>query len=126
MAYLRRELPPVATLCLIGVLCAGIWGMHQQVEGLKHEAAQLRQARDAARLALDNQQRTLRFFDTLSKAAIDDKQRNTRRSEAERAASRADLAAVPAAHVVVPAAVADRVRAAADEIRAGSTAAAAR
>ncbi|EIB2628977.1 hypothetical protein KFL82_004944, partial [Salmonella enterica] len=82
--------------------------------------------RDEARRILNNQQRTMQFFNTLSKAATDEKQRNTQQSDTVRAEIRPALAAEPAARVVVPAVAADRVRAAVSEIRTGAAGAAPR
>ncbi|ECX5959788.1 hypothetical protein AHR84_03170 [Salmonella enterica subsp. enterica serovar Newport] len=117
MAGLRDEL-----LMLIVMIClaVGVWVERQQVKRLQTDNATLTQQRDEARLILNNQQYTMQFFNTLSKAAIDEKQRNTQASEAVRAEIRPVLAAEPAARVVVPAAAADRVRAAVSEIRAGA------
>ncbi|EFR0611672.1 hypothetical protein HZM15_000463 [Salmonella enterica] len=117
MAGLRDEL-----LMLIVMIClaVGVWVERQQVKRLQTDNATLTQQRDEARRILNNQQHTMQFFNTLSKAATDEKQRNTRASEAVRAEIRPVLAAEPAARVVVPAAATDRVRAAVSEIRAGA------
>ncbi|EBH6704355.1 hypothetical protein ACI5M0_002877 [Salmonella enterica subsp. enterica serovar Infantis] len=117
MAGLRDEL-----LMLIVMIClaVGVWVERQQVKRLQTDNATLTQQRDEARRILNNQQHTMQFFNTLSKAATDEKQRNTRASEAVRAEIRPVLAAEPAARVVVPAVAADRVRAAVSEIRAGA------
>ncbi|EFB0063001.1 hypothetical protein HGJ14_002154 [Salmonella enterica] len=117
MAGLRDEL-----LMLIVMIClaVGVWVERQQVKRLQTDNATLTQQRDEARLILNNQQYTMQFFNTLSKAAIDEKQRNTQASEAVRAEIRPVLAAEPAARVVVPAVAADRVRAAVSEIRTGA------
>lgn len=124
MAGLKDELPVVAVVVIC--LAVGVWAERQQVERLQTDNATLRQQRDEARRILNNQQYTMQFFNTLSKAATDEKQRNTQASEAVRAEIRPVLAAEPAARVAVPAPVADRVRAAVSEIRAGAAGAASR
>ncbi|EBR1859467.1 hypothetical protein C3509_14145 [Salmonella enterica] len=123
MAGLRDEL-----LMLIVVIClaVGVWAERQQVKRLQTDNATLTQQRDEARRILNNQQRTMQFFNTLSKAATDEKQRNTQQSNTVRAEIRPALAAEPAARVVVPAVAADRVRAAVSEIRTGAAGAAPR
>ncbi|ECJ4780562.1 hypothetical protein DQT30_18715 [Salmonella enterica subsp. diarizonae] len=117
MAGLRDEL-----LMLIVMIClaVGVWVERQQVKRLQTDNATLTQQRDEARRILNNQQHTMQFFNTLSKAATDEKQRNTQQSETLRAEIRPVLAAEPAARVVVPATAADRVRAAVSEIRTGA------
>ncbi|EAN5774920.1 hypothetical protein EP561_14405 [Salmonella enterica] len=119
MAGLKNELPVVAVVVVI-CLVVGVWAERQQVKRLQADNDTLTQQRDEARLILNNQRRTMQFFNTLSKAATNEKQRNTQASEAVRAEIRPVLAAEPAARVVVPAAAADRVRAAVSEIRAGA------
>ncbi|EAT8443883.1 DUF2570 domain-containing protein [Salmonella enterica] len=126
MAGLRDELPVVAVVVVVICLAVGVWAERQQVEWLQTDNATLRQQRDEARRILNNQQYTMQFFNTLSKAATDEKQRNTQTSEAVRAEIRPVLAAEPAARVAVPAAAADRVRAAVSEIRAGAASSAPR
>ncbi|EHM8523679.1 DUF2570 family protein, partial [Salmonella enterica] len=112
MAGLRDELPGVAVVVVVICLAVGVWAERRQVERLRTDNATLTQQRDEARRILNNQQRTMQFFNTLSKAATDEKQRNTQQSETVRAEIRPVLAAEPAAGVVVPAVAADRVRAA--------------
>ncbi|EHF7549356.1 DUF2570 domain-containing protein [Salmonella enterica] len=126
MAGLRDDLPVVAVVVVVICLTVGVWAERQQVERLQTDNATLRQQRDEARRILNNQQYTMQFFNTLSKAATDEKQRNTQQSETVRAEIRPALAAEPAARVAVPAAAADRVRAAVSEIRAGAAGAAPR
>ncbi|EAO8813708.1 DUF2570 family protein [Salmonella enterica] len=126
MAGLKDELPVVAVVVVVICLAVGVWAERQQVERLQTDNATLRQQRDEARRILNNQQYTMQFFNTLSKAATDEKQRNTQASEAVRAEIRPVLAAEPAARVAVPAPVADRVRTAVSEIRAGAAGAASR
>ncbi|EDR0060173.1 hypothetical protein RF04_004505 [Salmonella enterica subsp. houtenae] len=119
MAGLKNELPVVAVVVVI-CLVVGVWAERQQVKRLQADNDTLTQQRDEARLILNNQRRTMQFFNTLSKAATNEKQRNTQASEAVRAEIRPVLAAEPAARVVVPAVASDRVRAAVSEIRAGA------
>ncbi|EJS5187958.1 hypothetical protein NWX35_004476 [Salmonella enterica] len=126
MAGLKDELPGVAVVVVVICLAVGVWAERRQVERLRTDNATLRLQRDEARRILNNQQRTMQFFNTLSKAATDEKQRNTQQSETVRAEIRPVLAAEPAARVVVPAVAADRVRAVVSEIRAGATGAAPR
>ncbi|ELC4840722.1 hypothetical protein U3D69_004002 [Salmonella enterica] len=126
MAGLKDELPGVAVVVVVICLAVGVWAERRQVERLRTDNATLTQQRDEARRILNNQQRTMQFFNTLSKAATDEKQRNTQQSDTVRAEIRPALAAEPAARVVVPAVAADRVRAAVSEIRAGATGAAPR
>ncbi|EBO6107327.1 DUF2570 domain-containing protein [Salmonella enterica] len=126
MAGLRDELPGVAVVVVVICLAVGVWAERRQVERLRTDNATLTQQRDEARRILNNQQRTMQFFNTLSKAATDEKQRNTQQSETVRAEIRPVLAAEPAARVVVPAVAADRVRAAVSEIRTGAAGAAPR
>ncbi|EAU4679355.1 DUF2570 domain-containing protein [Salmonella enterica] len=126
MAGLKDELPVVAVVVVVICLAVGVWAERQQVERLRADNATLTQQRDEARRILNNQQRTMQFFNTLSKAATDEKQRNTQQSDTVRAEIRPVLAAEPAARVVVPAVAADRVRAAVSEIRAGAAGAAPR
>ncbi|EAM4396625.1 DUF2570 family protein [Salmonella enterica] len=126
MAGLKDELPGVAVVVVVICLAVGVWAERRQVERLRTDNATLTQQRDEARRILNNQQRTMQFFNTLSKAATDEKQRNTQQSDTVRAEIRPVLAAEPAARVVVPAVAADRVRAAVSEIRAGATCAAPR
>ncbi|EJF1568237.1 DUF2570 family protein [Salmonella enterica] len=126
MAGLRDDLPVVAVVVVVICLTVGVWAERQQVERLQTDNATLRQQRDEARRILNNQQYTMQFFNTLSKAATDEKQRNTQQSETVRAEIRPALAAEPAARVAVPAAAADRVRAAVSEIRTGAAGAAPR
>ncbi|EHE4644391.1 DUF2570 domain-containing protein [Salmonella enterica] len=126
MAGLKDELPVVAVVVVVICLAVGVWAERQQVERLQTDNATIRQQRDEARRILNNQQYTMQFFNTLSKAATDEKQRNTQASESVRAEIRPVLAAEPAARVAVPAPVADRVRAAVSEIRAGAAGAASR
>ncbi|EAY2233640.1 DUF2570 domain-containing protein [Salmonella enterica] len=126
MAGLKDELPVVAVVVVVICLAVGVWAERQQVERLQTDNATLRQQRDEARRILNNQQYTMQFFNTLSKAATDEKQRNTQASEVVRAEIRPVLAAEPAARVAVPAPVADRVRTAVSEIRAGAAGAASR
>lgn len=126
MAGLKDELPVVAVVVAVICLVVGVWAEHQQVKRLQTDNATLTQQRDQARRILNNQQRTMQFFNTLSKAATDEKQRNTQHSETVRAEIRPVLAAEPAARVAVPAAAADRVRAAVSEIRTGRPGSAAR
>ncbi|EIL6410470.1 DUF2570 family protein [Salmonella enterica] len=126
MAGLRDDLPVVAVVVVVICLTVWVWAERQQVERLQTDNATLRQQRDEARRILNNQQYTMQFFNTLSKAATDEKQRNTQQSETVRAEIRPALAAEPAARVAVPAAAADRVRAAVSEIRAGAAGAAPR
>ncbi|ECO0849956.1 DUF2570 family protein [Salmonella enterica subsp. enterica serovar Dublin] len=126
MAGLKDELPVVAVVVVVICLVVGVWAEHQQVKRLQTDNTTLTQQRDQARRILNNQQRTMQFFNTLSKAATDEKQRNTQHSETVRAEIRPVLAAEPAARVAVPAAAADRVRAAVSEIRTGVAGAAPR
>lgn len=126
MAGLKDELPGVAVVVVVICLAVGVWAERRQVERLRTDNATLTQQRDEARRILNNQQRTMQFFNTLSKAATDEKQRNTQQSETVRAEIRPVLAAEPAARVVVPAVAADRVRAAVSEIRTGAAGAAPR
>ncbi|HGK5379292.1 TPA: hypothetical protein ACJ284_002713 [Salmonella enterica subsp. enterica serovar Birkenhead] len=126
MADLKDELPVVAVVAVVICLAVGVWAERQQVERLQADNTTLTQQRDEARRILNNQQSTMQFFNTLSKAATDEKQRNMQQSETVRAEIRPALAAEPAARVVVPAAAADRVRAAISEIRAGAAGAAPR
>ncbi|EJG5922342.1 hypothetical protein NAE50_000680 [Salmonella enterica] len=126
MAGLKDELPVVAVVVVVICLAVGVWAERQQVKRLQADIDTLTQQRDEARLILNNQQYTMRFFNTLSKVATDEKQRNTQASEAVRAEIRPVLAAEPAARVVVPAVAADRVRAAVGEIRAGAASSAPR
>lgn len=123
MAGLRDELPIVAVVVVVICLAVGVWAERQQVKRLQADIDTLTQQRDEARRILNNQQHTMQFFNTLSKAATDEKQRNTQASEAVRAEIRPVLAAEPAARVAVPAVAADRVRAAVSEIRAGAASA---
>ncbi|EMD3494677.1 DUF2570 family protein [Salmonella enterica] len=126
MAGLKDELPVVAVVVVVICLAVGVWAERQQVKRLQADIDTLTQQRDEARLILNNQQYTMQFFNTLSKAATDEKQRNTQQSETLRAEIRPVLAAEPAARVAVPAAAADRVRAAVGEIRAGAASSAPR
>lgn len=126
MAGLKDELPVVAVVAMVICLAVGVWAERQQVERLQADNATLTQQRDEARRILNNQQNTMQFFNTLSKAATDEKQRNMQQSETVRAEIRPALAAEPAARVAVPAAAANRVRAAVGEIRTGATGAAPR
>ncbi|EOA1531823.1 hypothetical protein ACH8KY_002480 [Salmonella enterica subsp. enterica serovar Braenderup] len=126
MAGLKDELPVVATVVVVVCLAAGVWAERQQVKRLQADITTLTQQRDEARRILTNQQNTLQFFNTLSKAATDEKQRNTQQSETVRAEIRPALAAEPAARVAVPVAAADRVRGAVSEIRTGAAGSAAR
>ncbi|EKZ8834512.1 hypothetical protein RE980_004177 [Salmonella enterica] len=126
MAGLKDELPGVAVVVVVVCLAVGVWAERRQVERLRTDNATLTQQRDEARRILNNQQRTMQFFNTLSKAATDEKQRNTQQSDTVRAEIRPVLAAEPAASVVVPAVAADRVRAAVSEIRTGAAGAAPR
>ncbi|EBG0124391.1 hypothetical protein FIF56_12820 [Salmonella enterica subsp. enterica] len=120
MAGLKDELPVVAVVAVVICLAVGVWAERQQVERLQADITTLTQQRDEARRILNNQQNTMQFFNTLSKAATDEKQRNTQHSEAARAEIRPVLDAEPAARVAVPATAADRVRAAVSEIRTGA------
>ncbi|EOG3201310.1 hypothetical protein ACK81Y_002603 [Salmonella enterica] len=126
MAGLKDELPVVAVVVVVICLAVGVWAERQQVKRLQADIDTLTQQRDEARRILNNQQYTMQFFNTLSKAVIDEKQGNTQASEAVRAEIRPVLAAEPAARVVVPAVAADRVRAAVGEIRAGAASSAPR
>ncbi|EMW9516970.1 hypothetical protein ABWQ78_003734 [Salmonella enterica subsp. enterica serovar Newport] len=126
MAGLKDELPLVAVVVAVICLVVGVWAERQQVKQLQADNATLTQQRDEARLILSNQQNTMQFFNTLSKAATDEKQRNTQHSETVRAEIRPALAAEPAARVAVPAVAADRVRAAVSEIRTGAAGSASR
>ncbi|EAB4317154.1 DUF2570 domain-containing protein [Salmonella enterica] len=120
MAGMKDELPVVAVVVVVICLAVGVWAERQQVKRLQADNDTLTQQRDEARRILNNQQRTMQFFNTLSKAATNEKQRNTQASEAVRTEIRPVLAEEPAARVVVPAAAADRVRAAVSEIRTGA------
>ncbi|EAP9330599.1 DUF2570 family protein [Salmonella enterica] len=120
MAGMKDELPVVAVVVVVICLAVGVWAERQQVKRLQADIDTLTQQRDEARRILNNQQHTMQFFNTLSKAATDEKQRNTQQSETLRAEIRPVLAAEPAARVAVPAAAADRVRAAVSEIRTGA------
>ncbi|EBW7037435.1 hypothetical protein DUB99_16795 [Salmonella enterica subsp. enterica serovar Bonariensis] len=120
MAGLRDELPVVAVVVVVICLAVGVWAERQQVKRLQADITTLTQQRDEARLILNNQQYTMQFFNTLSKAATDEKQRNTQQSETVRAEIRPVLAKEPAARVAVPALAAERVRAAVSELRAGA------
>ncbi|EKT1296531.1 hypothetical protein U3Y39_003529 [Salmonella enterica] len=126
MAVLRRVLPGAVLLLVFGFLWLVTWSEHQKIKQLESANTALIQQRDEARRILNNQQNTMQFFNTLSKAATDEKQRNTQASEAVRAEIRPVLAAEPAARVVVPAVAADRVRAAVGEIRSGAASSAPR
>lgn len=126
MAVLRRVLPGAVLLLVFGFLWLVTWSEHQKIKQLESANTALIQQRDEARRILNNQQYTMQFFNTLSKAATDEKQRNTQASEAVRAEIRPVLAAEPAARVAVPAVAADRVRTAVSEIRAGAAGAAPR
>ncbi|ENM6161059.1 hypothetical protein AB8H59_001043 [Salmonella enterica] len=126
MAGLRHVLPGLILILVISFLWLVTWSEHQKIKQLESANTTLTQQRDEARLILNNQQYTMQFFNTLSKAATDEKQRNTQASEAVRAEIRPVLAAEPAARVAVPAAAADRVRAAVSEIRAGAAGSASR
>ncbi|EDQ6556925.1 hypothetical protein S675_005214 [Salmonella enterica subsp. enterica] len=126
MAGLRRILPGFILILAISFLWLVTWSEHQKIKQLESANAALTQQRDEARRILNNQQRTMQFFNTLSKAATDEKQRNTQQSDTVRAEIRPVLAAEPAARVVVPAVAADRVRAAVSEIRTGAAGAAPR
>ncbi|EDR9399435.1 hypothetical protein CC435_005142, partial [Salmonella enterica subsp. enterica] len=85
MAGLKDELPVVAVVAVVICLAVGVWAERQRVERLQADITTLTQQRDEARRILNNQQNTLRFFNTLSKAATDEKQRNTQHSETVRA-----------------------------------------
>lgn len=126
MAGLKDTFPVLVTT--VGVIClvAAVWGECQYVKRLQADITTLTQQRDEARRILNNQQNTMQFFNTLSKAATDEKQRNTQHSETVRAEIRPALVAEPAARVAVPAAAADRVRAAVSEIRTGAAGSASR
>ncbi|WP_079907625.1 hypothetical protein [Salmonella enterica] len=126
MAGLRRVLPGFILILAISFLWLVTWSEHQKIKQLESANATLTQQRDEARRILNNQQSTMQFFNTLSKAATDEKQRNTQQSDTVRAEIRPALAAEPAARVVVPAVAADRVRAAVSEIRTGAAGAAPR
>lgn len=126
MAGLKDELPVVAVVVVVICLAVGVWAERQQVKRLQADIDTLTQQRDEARLILNNQQYTMQFFNTLSKVATDEKQRNTQQSETLRAEIRPALTAEPAARVAVPAAAADRVRAAVSEIRTGAASSAPR
>ncbi|EBB5478528.1 DUF2570 domain-containing protein [Salmonella enterica] len=126
MAGLKDEFPVLVTVVVVVCLAVGVWAERQQVERLQADNATLTQQRDEARRILNNQQNTLQFFNALSKAATDEKQRNTQHSETVRAEIRPALAAEPVARVAVPAAAADRVRAAVSEIRTGAAGSASR
>ncbi|EJY9246288.1 DUF2570 family protein [Salmonella enterica] len=126
MAGLKDELPVVAVVVVVICLAVGVWAERLQVKRLQADNATLTQQRDEARRILNNQQSTMQFFNTLSKAATDEKQRNTQQSETVRAEIRPVLAAEPAASVAVPAAAADRVREAVNAIRTGAAGAAPR
>ncbi|MIY24313.1 hypothetical protein CC662_26200, partial [Salmonella enterica subsp. enterica] len=93
MAGLKDELPVVAVVAVVICLAVGVWAERQRVERLQADITTLTQQRDEARRILNNQQNTLRFFNTLSKAATDEKQRNTQHSETVRAEIRPALAA---------------------------------
>ncbi|EJF2231435.1 hypothetical protein M8D48_004036 [Salmonella enterica] len=123
MAGLRRVLPGLILILVISFLWLVTWSEHLKIKQLESANTTLTQQRDEARRILNNQQYTMQFFNTLSKAAIDEKQRNMQASEAVRAEIRPVLAAEPAARVVVPAVASDRVRAAVSEIRAGAASA---
>ncbi|EBV5831579.1 hypothetical protein HT90_24920 [Salmonella enterica subsp. enterica serovar Carmel] len=126
MAGLKDEFPVLVTT--VGVIClvAAVWGERQYVKRLQADITTLTQQRDEARHILNSQQNTMQFFNTLSKAATDEKQRNTQHSETVRAEIRPVLAADPAARVAVPAAAADRVRTAVSEIRTSAAGSASR
>ncbi|EEM1820800.1 hypothetical protein GKA92_21915 [Salmonella enterica subsp. enterica] len=126
MAGLKDELPVVAVVVVVICLAVGVWAERQQVKRLQADIDTLTQQRDEARLILNNQQYTMQFFNRLSKAATDEKQRNKQASEAVRAEIRPVLDAEPAARVAVPALAAERVRAAVGEIRAGAAGSASR
>ncbi|EDQ2967782.1 hypothetical protein C3O00_003695 [Salmonella enterica subsp. enterica serovar Mountpleasant] len=126
MAGLKDELPVVAVVAVVICLAVGVWAERQQVERLQADITTLTQQRDEARRILNNQQNTMQFFNTLSKAATDEKQRNTQHSETVRAEIRPALAAEPAARVAVPATAADRVREAVSAIRTGAAGSASR
>ncbi|EAP0770044.1 hypothetical protein C3U46_11625 [Salmonella enterica] len=126
MAGLRRVLPGAVLLLVFGFLWLVTWSEHQKIKQLESANTTLTQQRDEARLILNNQQYTMQFFNTLSKAATDEKQRNTQQSETLRTEIRPALAAEPAARVAVPAVAADRVRAVVSEIRAGAAGSASR
>ncbi|EDV1421008.1 hypothetical protein YU82_004925, partial [Salmonella enterica subsp. salamae] len=104
MAGLKDTFPVLVTT--VGVIClvAAVWGERQYVKRLQADITTLTQQRDEARRILNNQQNTMQFFNTLSKAATDEKQRNTQHSETVREEIRPVLAAEPAARVAVPAA----------------------
>ncbi|EJQ3199994.1 hypothetical protein ACK1GE_003309 [Salmonella enterica] len=126
MAGLKDELPVVAVVVVVICLAVGVWAERQQVKRLQADIDTLTQQRDEARRILNNQQHIMQFFNTLSKAATDEKRRNTQQSETLRAEIRPVLDAEPAARVAVPATAADRVRAAVGEIRAGAASSAPR
>ncbi|EHF6693370.1 hypothetical protein J2G48_001574 [Salmonella enterica] len=126
MAGMRRVLPGLILILVISFLWLVTWSEHQKIKQLESANTTLTQQRDEARRILNNQQYTMQFFNTLSKAATDEKQRNAQASEAVRAEIRPVLAAEPAARVVVPAVATDRVRAAVSEIRAGAAGSASR
>ncbi|EBL8828399.1 hypothetical protein DNE37_14145 [Salmonella enterica] len=126
MAGLKDTFPVLVTTVGVFCLVAAVWGERQYVKRLQADITTLTQQRDEARRILNNQQNTMQFFNTLSKAATDEKQRNTQHSETVRAEIRPVLAAEPAARVAVPAAAADRVRAAVSEIRTGAAGSASR
>ncbi|EBG1930907.1 hypothetical protein FH551_25585 [Salmonella enterica] len=126
MAGLKDTFPVLVTT--VGVIClvAAVWGERQYVKRLRAEITTLTQQRDEARRILNNQQRTMQFFNALSQAGTDEKQRNTQHSEAARSEIRPALAAEPAARIAVPAVAADRVRAAVSAIRTGAAGSASR
>lgn len=126
MAGLKDELPVVAVVAVVICLAVGVWAERQQVERLQADITTLTQQRDEARRILNNQQRTMQFFNALSQAGTDEKQRNTQHSETVRAEIRPALAAEPAARVAVPAVAADRVREAVSAIRTGAAGSASR
>lgn len=126
MAGLKDELPVVAVVVVVICLVVGVWAEHQQVKRLQTDNATLTQQRDQARRILNNQQRTMQFFNTLSQAGTDEKQRNTQHSEAARSEIRPVLNAEPAARVAVPATASDRVREAVSTIRTGAAGSASR
>ncbi|EDQ2392057.1 hypothetical protein RU50_003059, partial [Salmonella enterica subsp. enterica] len=69
MAGLKDELPVVAVVAVVICLAVGVWAERQQVERLQADITTLTQQRDEARRILNNQQNTMQFFNTLSKAA---------------------------------------------------------
>lgn len=120
MAWLKANTATLFMFAVIACLGAAVAFLYHDNGTLQEDNALLRRERDEARFILQNQQRAMTLFNTVSKAVRDEKKHNQQEMDVIRQDVREALANDAPAAALVPQRGADRVRDAARAIRTGA------